>query len=64
MYGSLAMGAVSSLSGAVINEYFRRTLFLPKSALIIIGMPVIGVASLILTIAHHKVLNTDSSSTL
>ncbi|XP_046656945.1 uncharacterized protein LOC124350015 [Daphnia pulicaria] len=54
MYGSLAMGAVSSLSGAVINEYFRRTLFLPKSSLIVIGMPVIGVASLILTIAHHK----------
>jgi hypothetical protein len=31
-------------------------LFLPKSSLIVIGMPVIGVASLILTIAHHKVL--------
>lgn len=58
MYGSLAMGAVSSLSGAVINEYFRRTLFLPKSSLIVIGMPVIGVASIILTIAHHKVSNS------
>jgi hypothetical protein len=33
-------------------------LFLPKSSLIVIGMPVIGVASLILTIAHHKVSNS------
>jgi Transmembrane protein 126 len=55
MYGSLVIGAVSSLSGVIINEYFRRKLFVPKSALILIAMPVVAVSSLSLTLFHYKV---------
>nr|CAH0098527.1 unnamed protein product [Daphnia galeata] len=58
-YGSFALGTVSSASAVIINEYFRRALFLPKSSLFFIGMPIITVSSLTLTIIHHQLTTSN-----
>ncbi|XP_057381402.1 uncharacterized protein LOC130703955 [Daphnia carinata] len=59
MYGSLGVGVTNSLSGVFINECFRRQCLLPKSALFLIGMPIITVSSLAVTFLHHKYVTSD-----
>lgn len=55
MYGSLGVGVTNSLSGIFINECFRRQCLLPKSALFLIGMPIVTVSTIAVTFLHYKV---------
>lgn len=55
LHGSLAVGAVTSFSGTIINDHFRRAFFLPKSALLSIGLPLLGVSAITSTLIHYQV---------